>query len=148
MPVKPIPDGYHTITPYLMVFGVSKLLEFLKQALDAQVEYCLKNPDGSVMHATARIGDSMVMMGEAKGDWKPIPASLYVYVPDVDTVYQRAVAAGGKSIMEPADMFYGDRHGGVIDPSGNTWWIATHIEDVSEAEVARRHAEHCAKAKL
>ena len=80
------------------------------------------------------------MMGSAQGDTKPIPAALYMYVPDCDDLYRRALAAGGISVGEPKDQFYGDRHGGVKDPCGNTWWVATHIEDVSDEELARRMA--------
>ena len=138
MTVKPIPDGYHTITPYLTVQGVPRLLEFLKRAFDATATECMEGPDGGIMHAQARIGDSIVMMGEAQGEWKPMPGSLYMYVEDTDAVYQRALEAGGTSIMEPMDQFYGDRNAGVKDPVGNMWWIATHVEDVSPEELAKR----------
>jgi uncharacterized glyoxalase superfamily protein PhnB len=138
MAVKPIPDGFHTVTPYLVVNGVAKLIEFLKQAFAAEVTGCLSRPDGTVMHAQVRIGDSMVMMGEPQGEWKPMPGSLYLYVPDTDALYHRAIQAGGTSLMEPADQFYGDRNAGVKDPVGNFWWIATHNEDVSPEELARR----------
>jgi PhnB protein len=80
------------------------------------------------------------MMGEAQGEWRPMPCALYVYLENCDAVYQRALQAGATSIMEPADQFYGDRHGAVKDPCGNLWWIATHIEDVSNEEIARRTA--------
>jgi PhnB protein len=80
----------------------------------------------------------MLMMGQAKGEWKATTTSIYMYVEDVDKIYRRAVDAGGVSVQEPQDMFYGDRHGGVKDPSGNTWWIATHKEDVSPEEIERR----------
>ena len=79
-------------------------------------------------------------MGEASGEWKPMPSTLYLYVPDADATYQRALEAGATSVQEPEDQFYGDRHGGVKDPSGNLWWVATHIEDVSSEEIARRAA--------
>ena len=138
MPVKPIPDGFHTVTPYLVVPGVPRLIEFLKQAFDAKEMHHSTRPDGTVMHAQVRIGDSVVMMGEAIGEFGPMPAMIYLYVTDVDAVYQRALRAGGVSIMEPTDMFYGDRNGGLKDPCGNQWWIATHIENVSEEELAKR----------
>lgn len=140
MAVKPIPDGFHSVTPYLVVPGVAKLIEFLKQAFDANEIERMARPDGTVMHAQVRIGDSMVMMGEPMGDWRPMPASLYLYVENADAAYQRAIEAGGTSLMEPADQFYGDRHGSIKDPSGNLWWIATHKEDVSPAEIAKRAA--------
>ena len=138
--VQPIPDGSHTITPYLVVEGVPKLIEFLKQAFGAQELGRMARPDGGVMHAEVKVGDSKLMMGEPMGDWKAKPCSLYLYVEDVDAVYQRAIQAGGTSVSEPSDQFYGDRTGGVIDPSGNYWGIATHVEDVSHEEMAKRAA--------
>ncbi|MFQ5627378.1 MAG: VOC family protein [bacterium] len=121
MPVKPIPDGYHTVTPYLVVEGVAKLIDFLKQAFGAEKTDCMKRPDGTVMHAQLKIGNSVVMMGEAQSEWPPMPASLYLYVEDTDAVYKRALEAGATSAMEPANQFYGDRNAGVKDPSGNFW---------------------------
>jgi uncharacterized glyoxalase superfamily protein PhnB len=138
--VQPIPEGSHTITPYLVVEGVPKLIEFLKQAFGAQELGRMARPDGGVMHAEVKVGDSKLMMGEPMGDWKAKPCSLYLYVEDVDAVYQRAIQAGGTSVSEPSDQFYGDRTGGVIDPSGNYWGIATHVEDVSHEEMAKRFA--------
>jgi uncharacterized glyoxalase superfamily protein PhnB len=138
--VQPIPDGSHTITPYLVVEGVPKLIEFLKQAFGAQEQGRMARPDGGVMHAEVKVGDSKLMIGEPMGDWKAKPCSLYLYVEDVDAVYQRAIQAGGTSVSEPSDQFYGDRTGGVIDPSGNYWGIATHVEDVSHEEMAKRFA--------
>ena len=138
MAVTPIPEGYHTVTPYLVVQGVPKLLDFLKQAFDAQEIMRMPWPDGTIMHAEVRVGDSAVMMGEARGEFKPMLGSLYLYVDDTDATYQRALQAGATSLREPADQFYGDRHAGVVDPVGNHWWIATHIEDVLPEELARR----------
>ena len=135
---KPIPDGYHTVTPYLTVQGLSQLMDFLKQAFGAVETFRTNRPDGTIGHAEMRMGDSMIMMGEAGDPWKPRPTNLYLYVEDVDAVYQKAMAAGGKSLGEPKDQFYGDRSGGVEDCCGNYWWIATHTEDLSEEEVARR----------
>jgi uncharacterized glyoxalase superfamily protein PhnB len=136
--VKPIPKGYHTVTPYLLVKGTAKLIDFLKRAFDAKVFDRMEGPSGKVAHATVRIGDSMVMMGEAHGKWKAMPAMVYLYVKNVDATYKRALRAGAKSVMKPADQFWGDRHGGVLDACGNQWWISTHIENVSPAEVKRR----------
>ena len=136
--VKPVPDGYHTVTPYLTVEGVARLIEFLKDAFGAVELYRMDRPDGTVGHAEVKIGDSPVMMGEAGGQWKARQSNLYVYVPDVDAVYKRALEAGGKSQMEPADQFYGDRNAGIEDPSGNFWWIATHQEDVAPEELEQR----------
>jgi uncharacterized glyoxalase superfamily protein PhnB len=138
MAVKPIPDGFHTVTPYLVVPGVANLLDFLQQAFAAQELLRMPRPDGAIMHAEVKIGDSIVMMGEPMGDQAPMPGSLYLYVHDADSVYRRALQAGATSTMEPTDQFYGDRSAGVKDPAGNQWWIATHQEDVPPAELAKR----------
>ena len=135
MAVNFMPQGYHTITPYLAVNGAATLFEFLKRTFDAQEKEMMKRPDGTIGHAEVTIGDSVVMLGEASGDFK---AMLYVYVRDADATYRRALQAGGKSLREPATQFYGDRHGAVTDPVGNAWWIATHVEDVSPDEMMRR----------
>ncbi len=133
-----IPVGYHTVTPTLMVEGCDRLVRFLKQTFDAEELSHMNWQDGTIAHAEIRIGDSRLMLGEAKGPTKPMPCALYVYLDDVDAAYQRALKAGAESVHAPADMFWGDRHGGVKDPCGNIWWIATHIEDVPPAEMARR----------
>src|SRR3990172_3042509 len=112
MAVKPIPDGYHTVTPYLVVEGAAKLIDFLTQAFGAETKERMQSPDGTVMHAEMRIGDSMIMMGEASGQHKPMPCMIYLYVPDADSVYKKAIEAGATSIMEPANQFYGDRNAG------------------------------------
>jgi uncharacterized glyoxalase superfamily protein PhnB len=138
MAVKPIPEGYHTVTPYLVVEGAAKLIDFLKQAFDAQETFRMPKPDGTIMHAEVKIGDSMVMIGEGSEPWKPMPSVLHLYVNDADAVYKRALQAGATSTMEPKDQFYGDRHGGVKDPAGNMWWIATHKEDVPPEELKKR----------
>lgn len=138
MAVSPIPESYHTVTPYLTVRGAARLLEFLKQAFQAEPAFTMPGPDGTIMHAEVRIGDSMVMLGEANERWPAMPAALYLYLPDCDAVYRRAIQAGGVSVMEPADQFFGDRHGAVRDASGNVWWLATHKEDVPPEEIARR----------
>jgi PhnB protein len=138
MSVKPIPDGYHSITPYLVISGAAKLIDFLTRAFGAKEIHLMAAPDGTVMHAELEIGDSRVMMGEAKGQWPPMPSMLYLYVKDCDAVYKRALDAGATSVSEPADMFYGDRHGAVKDSSGNFWYIATHKEDVAPEEMERR----------
>jgi PhnB protein len=139
MAAKPIPDGYHSVTPYLTVRGAPKVIEFLKQAFGAEMPHePTKRPDGSIMHAQVKIGDSLVMIAEESEMAKATSSTLYLYVPNVDEVYKRAVKAGGQSVMEPSDMFYGDRSGGVKDPSGNSWFVATHKEDVAPMELARR----------
>jgi len=130
--------GSPDVTPYLVVRTAPPLIDFLKTVFDAvELDRTLRE-DGSVMNAVMRIGDSWVMMGEAKGPREPFPAMLYVYVPDVDAAYARAIAAGATSVMAPSDLFYGDRNAGVRDTQGNEWWIATHKEDVSPDELQRR----------
>jgi uncharacterized glyoxalase superfamily protein PhnB len=138
MAVKPIPDGYHTVTPYLVVAGIAQLIDFLKQAFGAEEIQRTTRPDGSIGHAEVRMGDSRVMMGEAGGEFPPMPGMLHLYVEDVDALYRRALQAGASSLREPEDQFYGDRMAGVKDKFGNQWWIATHIEDVSPEEMAKR----------
>ncbi len=140
MAVKPIPDGYHTITPYMLVENVAEYLDFLAQAFGAEETERMTLPDGSVMHAEAQIGDSRVMMGAARDEWPAMPMFLYLYVPDADASYERALQAGCTSVQEPKDEFYGDRTSGVKDPIGNLWWFGTHQEDVSSEEIARRAA--------
>ena len=136
--VRPIPEGYHTVTPYLVVPGLAKVIDFLKLAFDATEIGRFEGPEGRVMHAEVRIGDSIVMMGEPHGDIQVRPAVLHVYVEDVDATYRRALDAGARSLREPADQFYGDRSAGVQDVAGNQWWLATHVEDVSPEEMKRR----------
>jgi uncharacterized glyoxalase superfamily protein PhnB len=145
MAVKPIPDGYHSVTPYLVLEGAAKVIEFVKQAFGAQEVVCMAQPDGTVMHAEVRIGDSVVMLGEACGEYKPMPAMLYLYVTDTDATYQQALAAGGTSLAEPADQFYGDRRAGVKDSAGNQWIIATHKEDIEPEEIRRRAEAYAAQ---
>lgn len=142
MTVKPVPEGYHTLTPYLIVDDVDRLIDFLKAAFDATEKERMPGKDGRTGHADVLIGDSHVMMGRAQPEWPAQPCMIYVYVPDTDAAYARALAAGGTSVQEPADMFYGDRNAGVKDPTGNSWWIATHREDLTPEELARRAKEH------
>jgi PhnB protein len=138
MAVHYIPEGYHTVTPYLTVRGASRLLQFVKDAFDAQEIAVMRSPDGAVRHGEVRIGDSIVMMGEAGDSVTPMPAMLYVYVTDADAMFARATKAGGAPLRQPETQFYGDRHGAITDPCGNQWWIATHVEDVSPEEMTRR----------
>jgi uncharacterized glyoxalase superfamily protein PhnB len=139
MAAKPVPDGYHTVTPYLTVRDAPKVIEFLRQAFGAEISHePIKRPDGTIMHAQVTIGDSPIMIADESEMAKATASSLYLYVPNVDSVYQRAIKAGGNSIMEPTDMFYGDRNGAVKDPSGNSWFIATHKEDVAPQELQKR----------
>ena len=138
--VNPIPEGHHTITPVLTVQGAAKTIDFLKQAFDAKEVYRLDSPNGTVMHAEVKIGDSMIMVGEATDQWKPMPAKVALYLEDTDKWYQRALGAGATSVREPANQFYGDRSAGVKDFAGNHWWIHTHIEDVPPEEIKQRAA--------
>jgi PhnB protein len=143
MPTKiktTMPEGFHTATPYLIVEGAAKLIDFLTRAFDAKEIERLPGPDGKIAHAEVRIGDSVIMMGDARDQWKPMPGSIYLYVKDTDAAYNRALQAGASSLMEPADQFYGDRNAGVRDPVGDIWWIATHKEDVSPEETKKRAA--------
>jgi len=133
MAVRAIPEGFHSVTPYMTVEGVAKLIDFLKQAFAAEEIERMPGPDGAVGHAQL-----MVMMGEAASPEKAMPCAMYLYVSDTDASYRRAIEAGASSLMAPADQFYGDRNAGVKDPSGNFWWIATHVEDVASEELARR----------
>jgi PhnB protein len=147
MAVKPIPDGYHSVTPSLMVQGVAALIDFLKQAFGADEIFRMPRPDGAIMHAEVKIGDSMIMMGEAMGEHQPMPGSIYLYVNDADAVYQHALQAGATTMMEPGDQFWGDRQAGIKDPVGNFWWIATHKEDVSPEELAKRAEAYMAQQR-
>jgi PhnB protein len=140
MSVKPVPEGYHTMTPCLVAEGAAKLIDFLKRAFGAEERFKMARPDGGIMHAEIKIGDSMVMLDDATEQWRPITGAIYLYVDDADAVYKRALQAGASSIMAPVDQFYGDRHGGVKDPAGNIWWIATHKEDVPPDELKKRAA--------
>ncbi|HEU0002221.1 MAG TPA: VOC family protein [Ktedonobacteraceae bacterium] len=130
MTVKPVREGFHTVTPYLIVQEAASLIDFVKQAFGATEQFRGTGSAGGI-HAELKIGDSMVMIGGG-GAWngEPSLATLYLYVEDVDTVYKRALQAGASSIMEPANQPYGDRLGGVKDAFGNVWYISTHIEDV------------------
>jgi len=137
MAVKAIPDGYHSVTPSLVVNGASKLIDFMKQAFGAEEAFRMPAPTGEIMHAEVRIGDSVVMLNDAMRQ-PPITSSLFLYVPDVDATYRRALGAGATSLVEPANMFWGDRMAQVKDQFGNQWAIATHVEDVPPEEIAKR----------
>lgn len=138
MAVKPIPDGYHAITPYLVGKGIPRLIDFLKEAFGAREMRRSERPDGTVMHAELKIADSVLMVADATEQFPARPSTLHFYVADADAVYKRAIQAGAQSFMEPADQFYGDRMAGIIDPSDNQWFFATHMEDVSDEEITKR----------
>ena len=140
--VKPVPEGYHTVTPYLVVDGAEKVIRFMKDAFGAQPLFePMMRADGKVMHAEFKIGSSIVMIADSSERAQATSTMLHLYVPNVDAVYQKAIKAGGTSLMEPMDQFYGDRSGGVKDPAGNHWHIGTHIEDVSPTELKKRAAD-------
>jgi PhnB protein len=152
--VKPIPEGYHTLTPMLTVKDASAVIDFYKKAFAAEERFRMPTPDGKgVMHAELKIGDSVFMLGEEmpEHDCKsPLsvggtPVSFYVYVEDVDAAFKTAVDAGAKVKMPVENMFWGDRIGEVIDPSGHVWTLATHVEDLSEEEIRKRGQDFFAK---
>ena len=136
--VKPVPEGYHSLTPILSVEGAPKLIVFLKEVFNAQEEEVYKGPDGRVIHAELTIGDSILMLIDATPEFAALPTMINVYIEDVDAAYKRALKAGATSLREPSNQFYGDRTGGVKDAHGNQWWIATHVEDVSQEELEKR----------
>jgi PhnB protein len=139
---KPVPEGYHTVTPYLVVDGAEKVIRFMKETFGAQPLFePMTRPDGKIMHAEFKIGDSIVMIADVSERAQATTDALHVYVPNVDAVYQKALKAGASSLMEPMDQFYGDRSSSVRDPAGNRWHIGTHIEDVPPAELKKRAAE-------
>jgi PhnB protein len=150
---KPIPDGYHTLTPALTVKNGAEAIAFYKRALGAEEIMQIPGPDGRLMHAEMKIGDSRFMLGEempeqgcrAPASVGAVSSSLYVYVQDVDKAFRRAVEGGAKPVMPVTDMFWGDRFGQVEDPSGHRWGLATHKEDPSPEEMARRQKEFFAQ---
>jgi PhnB protein len=141
MPTKPIPEGFHSITPYLFGKGAAQLIEFICAAFEGEVMFQQKRPDGAVMHATIRIGDSMLMLADPTPEFGAMPSSIYLYVPDCDAVYQRALDFGGVSVFPMMTLPSGERYGGIKDPCGNVWWVATHVEDVPLDEQERRWKE-------
>jgi len=148
MAVKAIPDGYNSVTPYLVVDGADRAIDFYKKAFGAEEAYRLDH-EGKVAHAELKIGNSMLMISEPMPNSvyrDPIsiggsPVGLMIYVENVDKVYQQAIAAGAKEIRAVEDQFYGDRSGNLQDPFGHLWTVATHVEDVSPEEINRRFAE-------
>jgi len=138
--VKPIPEGYHSVTPYMIVSDAQRFIDFFDSVFGAKVIFQLTKPDGTIGHTELRLGDSVIMVSEAAPSFPPNNTMLHVYVEDVDTVYGRAIDAGATPISPVADQFYGDRSGGVTEPCGNMIWIATHVEDVSHEETLKRAA--------
>ena len=149
MAVKPIPEGYHSVTPYLTLDDAARAIEFYKKAFGAVGLLRMPAPGGRIGHAEIKIGDSPIMLADENpemGNRSPrklggSPISLMVYVKDVDAQVAQAVAAGGKLVRPVADQFYGDRTGGIDDPFGYHWYLATHVEDVPPAELEKRAAK-------
>lgn len=153
--VKPIPEGYHTATPYLIVKGGADAIEFYKKAFGAKESFRMMRPDGRVGHAEIKIGDSVIMLADEHpeiGARSPqtiggSPISIHLYVEDVDAVFDKAIAAGAKVQRPLQDQFYGDRTGGLLDPFGHAWYVATHIEDIAPDELQKRAAAAAAGQK-
>lgn len=141
--VKPIPDGYHSIQPYLIFKNCAEAIAFYSKAFSAKERFRMPNPQGGIAHAELQIGDSVIMMADEAPPIEAFsaehfggsPITLLIYTEDCDSMYSQAIAAGAKSVREPADQPYGDRMSGVKDPFGYRWWIATHIKDVSYSEM-------------
>lgn len=149
--VNPIPNGMHTVTPHLICAGAADAIEFYKKAFGAVEMFRLPTPDGKIMHASVRIGDSMVMLVDEMPDWKALgpnalggtPITIHLQVENVDAVFEQAVKAGATVKMPVTDMFWGDRYGMVIDPFGHSWSIATHVRDVSHEEMTEASKNAC-----
>ena len=141
MPTKPIPEGFHAITPYLFAHGASRLIEFISAAFEGELISHEKRADGAVMHASMRIGDSMLMLADPLPEFGSTSSSIYLYVTDCDRVYQRALGSGGVSVFPMMTLPSGQRYGAVKDPCGNIWWVATQVEDVPPDEQERRWKE-------
>jgi PhnB protein len=145
MSVKPIPEGYHTLTPFLTVRNAERAIEFYKQAFGAQERGVAKGPDGKVMHAEVKIGDSVIMLSDEYPEFGSLspqsiggsPMGLHIYIENVDAAFDRAVKAGAQVEMPVADQFWGDRYGKLKDPFGHKWSIATHVKDMSADEMKR-----------
>ena len=153
--VRPVPEGYRTVTPYLTIKDAARAIEFYRKAFGAQVLINMTGPEGKLMHAEIKIGDSIVMlsdecpeMGSKSPDsLKGTPTMLYLYVDNVDAFFDKAVKAGAKVERKVEDQFYGDRSGTLLDPFGHRWGVATHVEDVSPDELQRRQEKLFATAK-
>jgi PhnB protein len=138
MAIHHIPEGFHSVTPYLIVEDAEALVEFILKTFDAEEKSRFLDSDGKIMNAELRVEGSLIELSDASPAWPALPAALHVYVPDVDATYRKALAAGATSLEPPADKFYGDRSASVRDATGVTWYLATHIENLSAAEIERR----------
>lgn len=146
MAVKPIPEGYHSVTPHLSIKGAARALDFYKQAFGATELFRMDGPNGTIAHAEIRIGDSPVMLSDEAPDTvcaspdtlQSTSVGLMIYVPNVDTLFANALKAGGTEVRPVVDQFYGDRSGTLKDPFGHVWTVATHVEDVAPDEMAKR----------
>jgi uncharacterized glyoxalase superfamily protein PhnB len=134
----PVPEGYYTVTPWIVSRDTAQLIDYMNEAFDAEEIARVVVEGGSIGHAEVRIGDSVVMMFDAKPGWPPTPAFLRLYVEDADAVHRQAVEAGGVSVTEVTHLHFGDRVGRVRDPHGNMWWIQTRVEDVTADEMEQR----------
>jgi PhnB protein len=134
------PKGYTSVTPYLQVSDANRLVSFVTETFGAKEQYIGRGSDGAIQHASFLLGDAVIELAQAAGDWPSTTAALHVYVPDCDATHERAVAAGGVVLHEPKDQFYGERSSAVKDPCGNYWYIATLIEELTEEEIAERAA--------
>lgn len=149
--VKPVPEGFHSITPSLVCKDAARAIEFYKKAFGAQERMRMPTPDGKIGHAELKIGDSIIFLSDefpqmgALAPTSPSGCGLNLYVPEVDAVFNRAISAGATATMPVADMFWGDRYGKLNDPFGYQWGIATHIEDVAPEEMDRRSKEFAKK---
>jgi PhnB protein len=136
--VSPVPPGYHTVTPFVIVKGAAPFIDFMKEAFGAVEMSRVADESGAIGHAEVRIGDSVVMLFDSKEEWPQTPAFLRLYIEEVDASYQRALKAGAISVTKPTNMPWGDRSCRVADPFGNLWWIMSHVEDVSPEEEEKR----------
>lgn len=135
MSVSYKPDQYPNVSPFLVVKDPAKSMAFVEKVFDAKVRPAMRNDEGGVEHGEVEIGDSLIMFGPSRGEYAPRGTMLYVYVPDADATYQKALAAGAESLREPVEQFYGDRSGGFKDSDGNEWWVATRVKEMTAEDM-------------
>ena len=140
MTANAIPDGYGTVTPWIICKDSAKLIEFLERAFNAKElpGSRIKNPDGSIGHVEMRLGNSIIMLFDSHASWGPTAAFLRLYVSEVDSVHAQALSCGAREVTKPTDLFWGDRVGRVRDPFGNIWWLQTHVADISAEQMESR----------